>query len=186
MKYISIGAVLNEGTENILDVTHGGAKFRLTGEKARLWINGRLGFAEVFNPIHLNMLEQLFKMGLVIKCDGSRAEEYRALCKCTIVPAEREHPYWFLRPQEKTVLQWIRNAGLVLSMAELVYLMDRNIPMEEKLLGSDNAQALVEHIYTKDTVFNNILENQMERSAVKDSTVKAVLELLRKKRLVLL
>ena len=186
MKYISIGAVLNEGTENILDVTHGGAKFRLTGEKARLWINGRLGFAEVFNPIHLNMLEQLFKMGLVIKCDGSRAEEYRALCKCTIVPAEREHPYWFLRPQEKTVLQWIRNAGLVLSMAELVYLMDRNVPMEEKLLGSGNAQALVERIYTKDTVFNNILENQMERSAVRDNTVKAVLELLRKKRLVLL
>ena len=186
MKYISIGAILNEGTENILDVTHGGAKFRLTGEKARLWINGRLGFAEVFNPIHLNMLEQLFKMGLVIKCDGSRAEEYRALCKCTIVPADREHPYWFLRPQEKTALQWIRNAGLVLSMAELVYLMDRNTPMEEKLLGSDNAQALVERIYTKDTVFNNILENQMERSAAKDSTVKAVLELLRKKRIVLL
>ena len=186
MKYISIGAVLNEGTENILDVTHGGAKFRLTGEKARLWINGRLGFADVFNPIHLNMLEQLFKMGLVIKCDGSRAEEYRALCKCTIVPAEREHPYWFLRPQEETALQWIRNAGLVLSMAELVYLMDRNVPMEEKLLGSGNAQALVERIYTKDTVFNNILENQMERSAVRDNTVKAVLELLRKKRLVLL
>ena len=36
MKYISIGAVLNEGTEHILDVTHGGAQFRLTGEKARL------------------------------------------------------------------------------------------------------------------------------------------------------
>lgn len=186
MKYISIGAVLNEGTEHILDVTHGGDKFRLTGEKARLWLNGRLGFAEVFSPLHLNLLDQLSKMGLVIKCDGSSAEEFRALTKCTIVPAEREYPYWFLRPLEKTVLQWLRNAGLVLSMAELVYLIDRNVPMEEKYIGSDNAQVLVERIYTKDTVFNNILENQMERSPAKDRTVKAVLELLRRKRIVLL
>ena len=186
MKYISIGAILNEGTEHILDVAHGGAQFRLTGEKARLWLNGRLGFAEAFNPMHLTMVEQLFKMGLVIKCDGSRAEEYRALTKCTIVPAEREHPYWFLRPHEKTILQWLRNAGLVLSMAELVYLVDRNVPMDEKLIGSVNAQALVERIYTRDTVYNNILENQMERADAKDHVVKAVLELLRKKRIVLL
>ena len=186
MKYISIGAVLNEGTEHILDVTHGGAKFRLTGEKARLWLNGRLGFAEAFNPMYLNLLEQLFKMGLVIKCDGSRAEEFRALCKCTIVPAECNHPYWFLCSDEKTVLQWIRSAGLVLSIAELVYLIDRNVQMEEKLLGSGNAQALVERIYTRDTVYNNILENQMERAEARDRTVKAVMELLRKKRIVLL
>lgn len=186
MKYISIGAVLNEGTEHILDVTHGGAKFRLTGEKARLWLNGRLGFAEAFNPMHLNLLEQLFKMGLVVKCDGSRAEEFRALTKCTIVPAECNHPYWFLRSDEKTVLQWIRSAGLVLSIAELVYLIDRNVQMEEKLLGSGNAQALVERIYTRDTVYNNILENQMERAEAQDRTVKAVMQLLRKKRIVLL
>ena len=186
MKYISIGAVLNEGTEHILDVAHGGAQFRLTGEKARLWLNCRLGFNEVFNPMHLAMLEQLFKMGLVIKCDGSRAEEYRALCKCTIVPAEHNHPYWFLRPDEKTVLQWIRNAGLLLSMAELVYLIDRNVPLDEKLLGSNHAQALVERIYTRDTVYNNILENQMERANSRSRVEKAVLGLLRKKRIVLL
>ena len=125
-------------------------------------------------------------MGLVIKCDGSGAQEYRALTKCTIVPAECDHPYWFLRDTEKTVLQWLRNAGLVLSMAELVYLMDRNVPMEEKLLGSGNAQALVERIYTKDTVFNNILENLMERAEARGKVVNAILGLLRKKRIVLL
>ena len=186
MKYISIGEVLKEGTEHILDVAHGGAQFRLTGDKATLWLNGRLGFADVFNPAQLVTLEQLYKMGLVIKCDGSGAQEYRALTKCTIVPAECDHPYWFLRDTEKTVLQWLRNAGLVLSMAELVYLMDRNVPMEEKLLGSGNAQALVERIYTKDTVFNNILENQMERAEARGKVVNAILGLLRKKRIVLL
>ena len=141
---------------------------------------------KLINPMHLNLLEQLFKMGLVIQCDGSRAEEYRALCKCTIVPAERKHPYWFLRTDEKLALQWIRNAGLVLSMAELVYLIDRNVPMDGKLLGKDNAQALVERIYTRDTVYNNILENQMERAPSRNRVEKAVLGLLLKKRIVLL
>ena len=58
--------------------------------------------------------------------------------------------------------------------------------MEEKLLGSGNAQALVERIYTRDTVYNNILENQMERAEARDRTVKAIMQLLRKKRIVLL
>ena len=87
---------------------------------------------------------------------------------------------------ERTVLQWLREAGLVLSMAELVYLIDRNVPLESQYLGSDNTQALVERIYTKDTIFDNILENQMERAAMREQTVVAVLSLLRKKRIVLL
>lgn len=186
MKYISIGAVMTEGTEHILDVAHGGNKFRLTGEKARLWLNGRTGFAEVSNPMHWNILEQLYKMGLVIKCDGSSAEAFRALTKCTLVPAENAHPYWFLNPMEQRTLKWLRNSGLVLSMAELTYLIDRDIPMEDRLLGKENAQALVEQIYTKDTIFNSILENQMERTQARDRVVKAIVGLLRKKRLVLL
>lgn len=116
MKYISIGAVMTEGTEHILDVTHGGNKFRLTGEKAAIWLNGRCKFAIVAHPSHLVTLEQLFKMGLVVKCDGSGAEEYRALTKCTLVPAESKHPYFGLWGMEKTVLQWLRSAGLVLSI----------------------------------------------------------------------
>ena len=87
---------------------------------------------------------------------------------------------------ERTVLQWLREAGLVLSMAELVYLIDRKVPIHPGFLGSNNAQRLVERIYTKDTIFDNILENQMERSKARDQTVKAILNLLRKKRIVLL
>ena len=121
MKYISIGAVMTEGTEHILDVTHGGNKFRLTGEKAALWLNGRCKFASVAHPSHLVTLEQLFKMGLVVKCDGSGAEEYRALTKCTLVPAESKHPYFGLWGMEKTVLQWLRSAGLVLSIIATVF-----------------------------------------------------------------
>lgn len=186
MKYISIGAVMTEGTEHILDITHGGNSFRLTGEKATVWLNGRYRFATVATTTQAQFLQQLIKMGLAIACDGSGAEEYRALTMCTIVPAEHKHPYWFLKPVEQTVLKWLRNAGLVLSMAELVYLIDRDIPLEDRFLGKENAQTLVEQIYTKDTVFNNILENQMERAGARDAVVCAVLELLRKKRIVLL
>ena len=71
-------------------------------------------------------------------------------------------------------------------MAELVYLMERDIEPEEKYLGQENVQRLVERIYTKDTIFDNILENQMERAEKRDQVVKLVLSLLKKKRIVLL
>ena len=45
-------------------------------------------------------------------------------------------------------------------------------------------QTLVERIYTKDTIFDNILENQMERAEKRDYVVKLVLRLLKKKRIV--
>ena len=47
MKYISIGAVMAEGTEHILDVCRGSRSYHLTGELASVWLNGRFGFATV-------------------------------------------------------------------------------------------------------------------------------------------
>lgn len=186
MKYISIGAVTVKGTEEILDVAHGGYTFRLTGQLATFWLNGRQGFACTKNSVELQGLRQLLKMGLAVEADASPAGEYRALTQCTLAPADRDHPYWGLAGIEKEVLHWLREAGLVLSMAELTYLVDHEIPLQPSLLGKDNTQALVEQIYTSDTIFDNILENQMEQSATRDKTVKAVLSLLKKKRIVLL
>jgi len=186
MKYISIGAVMTEGTEYILDVCRGGKSFRLTGELATLWLNGRLAFSTASTPAALQALEQLVKMGLAVKTDGSIAEKYRTLTQCTLVPADRKLPYWGLTGLERTVLQWLREAGLVLSMAELTYLVDRNIPLDASLLGNNNTQNLVERIYTRDTIYDNILENQMEHATARNRTVEAVLGLLRKKRIILL
>ena len=186
MKYISIGAVMTEGTEHNFVVCRGSNKFTLTGDLAAAWLGGRLGFAVVNKPEEEKAAQQLIRMGLaVISRDYSMAE-YRTLTQCTIVPAERKYPYFGVHGLERTVLQWLREAGLVLSMAELVYLIDRNVTLEPQYLGSDNTQALVERIYTKDTIFDNILENQMERAAMREQTVAAVLSLLRKKRIVLL
>ena len=136
MKYISIGAVMTEGTEHILDVCRGSRSYHLTGELASVWLNGRFGFAAVKKPTEEQALLLLLRMGLAIQTDGSGFEEYRAL--------------------------------------------------QADLLGNANTQNLVEQIYTRDTIDDGILEGQMERSNAREPVTKAVLRLLRKKRLVLL
>lgn len=135
MKYISIGAVMTEGTEHILDVCRGSRSYHLTGELASVWLNGRFGFAAVKKPTEEQALLLLLRMGLAIQTDGSGFEEYRALTQCTLVPADRKHPYWGLTGMERAVLQWLREAGLVLSMAELTYLIDQKVPLQADLLA---------------------------------------------------
>lgn len=186
MRYISIGAVMTEGTEHILDVCRGNRSYHLTGELAAVWLNGRFRFATVKKATDEQTLMTLLRMGLAVQADGSGFEEYRALTQCTLVPSDRRHPYWGLTRAEHTVLRWLREAGLVLSMAELTYLIDRKVPLQTDLLGNTNAQNLVERIYTRDTIGDNILEHQMERSDARELVTKTVLCLLRKKRLVLL
>ena len=46
------------------------------------------------------------------------------------------------------------------------------------LLGDRNRQNLTETIYTQETIFDNILEAQMEHAAVRDEVVSALLRLL--------
>lgn len=186
MKYISIGAVMTEGTEHILDVCRGNRSYHLTGELAAVWLNGRFRFATVKKATEEQTLTMLLRMGLAVQADGSSFEEYLILTQCTLVPSDRRHPYWGLTETERTVLRWLREAGLVLSMAELTYLIDRKVPLQADLLGNTNAQNLVERIYTRDTIGDNILEHQMERSDARELVTKTVLCLLRKRRLVLL
>lgn len=71
-------------------------------------------------------------------------------------------------------------------MAELVYLNEHNVRPEPQLLGAGNRQALTELIYTQENIMDNILETQMERAGCRDISVKAVLSLLKKKRVILL
>lgn len=131
MKYISIGAVMTEGTEHILDVCRGSRSYHLTGELASVWLNGRFGFATVKKPTEEQTLLLLLRMGLAVQTDGSGFEEYRALTQCTLVPADRRHPYWGLTGMERAVLRWLREAGLVLSIAELPILSIRRYPCKQ-------------------------------------------------------
>ena len=53
--------------------------------------------------------------------------EYRALTRVRLVPAKSRKAYSGLSRDEKNALKWIRETGLVLSMAEPVFLMEREI-----------------------------------------------------------
>lgn len=186
MKYISLGVVQGGSTEYIVKVSHCGFDYSLTQELASLWLDGRFGFAHAENPIELRALSQLYRMGLVMTADESESGEYRALTQCRVVPVNSRNPYAGLMGHEKTIMRWLCEAGLLLTTAELVYLMDRKVDPEPALLGQEHKQALVERIYTTDTIFDNVLENQMAQATSRDRTVKAVLSLLKKRRVVLL
>lgn len=111
---------------------------------------------------------------------------YRALTQCVLVPAKAGKIRAPLNPLEIQTLQWLREAGLRLTMAELVCLQEHGIKPEPQLLGEENRQALTEAIYTQQTIFDNVLEAQMERASCREEMVRAVLGLLKKKRIVLL
>lgn len=186
MKYISIGAVVAPSTEHILKVSHCGMEFTLTGDLAKLWLDGQCSFSYSENPMEHKAASQLKRMGLIMPANLYGAGEYRALTRCVIVPADRKAPYTGLSCEERDVLIWLRESGLRLTIAELIYLLEHGVKPTQDLLGNENRQRLVERIYTRDTIFDNLLENQMELSKQKDSTVRIILALLKKKRIILL
>ena len=186
MKYISTGAVMTKGTEHVFEVCKGNHKFTLAGELAAVWLSGRFTFTDATSASEIRNLEYLCCMNLAIKAEDADATQYRALTHCTLAPADCRYPYWGLSTLEKTVLRWLREAGLRLTIAELVYLNEHDILPNPTLLGGDNTQSLVETIYTSENIFDNILELQMENAASRDAVVNAVLRLLKKKRIVLL
>ena len=93
---------------------------------------------------------------------------------------------YLLSAEEKTILFWLVNAGLRLSTAELIYLVENKVEAKPELLHSDNRQALVELIYTADTIRDNILENKMASAECRDSVLQSMLSLLKKKKIVIL
>lgn len=186
MKYISIGEVVAPSTEHILKVAHCGMVFTLTGDLARLWLDGRFGFACSENPLEHKAADQLRRMELIVPANPYGAGEYRALTKCVLVPAKCKNHYTGLSSEEKEILLWIREAGLRLTIAELIFLRDHGIKPTMEYLGKENRQRLVERLYTIDTIFDNLMEDRMELCKQNSSTVKIVLSLLRKKRIILL
>ncbi len=188
MKYISKGMVIKASTEDLLFVTRGGVDFQLTGEQAALWLNGRFGFAKTHeNAQEKNALHQLTRQGLVeIAEDDEFVSEYRALTRCVLVPAKSQGIRAFLSAGQRELLLWLTDAGLRLTTAELVFLCEHKVAPAANLLGAQNRQKLTETIYTQETIFDNILEAQMEHATVRDEVVSTLLRLLKKKRILLL
>lgn len=188
MKYMSKGYVIDGSTELILKIRRGNDEFQLTGARAGLWINGRYGVAEAdgTNALYVKELVHLKRIGLVQPVGEEPEGVFRALTQCIPVPAKAGKLRLPLSPLENQTLQWLRGAGLRLTIAELVFLREHDINLEPELLGEENRQALTETIYTRENIFDNVLEAQMEHAFCRDEMVRAVLGLLKKKRIVLL
>mgnify|MGYP001201001464 FL=1 len=108
------------------------------------------------------------------------------MTQCVLTPAKPQGARAILSARQKELLLWLTEAGLRLTTAELVFLTEHHVAPQINLLGDRNRQSLTETIYTQETIFDNILEAQMEHAAVRDEVVSALLRLLKKKRILLL
>lgn len=183
MIYLSKGTVQAGSTEKLLFVLYCGQRFELTGETASAWLDGRFDFAEAANRREASVA-YLTKLGLAETESANDAlSRYRIATRCIFCPADTERRLMLGRT-ERRILQWLKGAGIRLTVAELVYLMEHDIEPTPDLLCTENRQRLIEWIYTTDTIADDLLENQMETAQCRDVVVQGLMRLL-KKRMVL-
>ncbi len=115
MIYLSKGIVQKGSTEQLLFVLYGGQKFELTGNAAATWLNGRFNFAEALgrNETSVTYLQRL---GLAeTETDNDELSRYRIASRCIFCPADTTGPS-VLRAMDKEILQWLKNAGVRLTV----------------------------------------------------------------------
>ena len=185
MIYISKG-IRKRNFKGGLTVARCGKAVHLSGLRAELWRRGQSGFATTGTKDEELALQDLTRLGLIeTETADAPAVRYWMLTYCTLCPA-RSFPLPRLTPEEKTILCWLKKAGLRITVAELIYLQSEGIKPTRDLLRAGNRQALVEKIYHPWNIADNLLEQQMESVPCRDLVVETVESLLKKKRLVLI
>ncbi len=187
MLYLSKGILPWKASPESAPVSHCGALHRLSGEQAALWLGGRFVPARAENAKQETALAALAELGIIEHNDDDHeAALFRILINCVICPVRVKTRFSLLNHTERFLWRWIRYAGLRLTMAELTLLLERNAAPVPELLGEPNRQTLTEALYTTDTIVDGILETLMEKSPARDAAVRAVLGLLRKKKVYLI
>lgn len=183
MLYLSKGLLINQ-CRGAATVNRCGSVHELKNEQARDWLAGHTG-VQYLGKARLAALEE---MGLVETQPGKEfnKEVFHIFCNSVLAPRQRKLTYMGLNAEEKRLLRWIREAGLRLTAAELVKLTEADIEPDAQYLGGENRQRLVELIYTKENISDGALEAAMEISPALPGTVKTLLNLLKKKRIILI
>jgi len=183
MLYISKGIPRGSAGHERLTVAWRGGEYDLEGGNARLWLAGRRDTALA----DAAQLAKLANLGLVDTTENDGPLHiYRLLTNCVVCPAPAHFPRWPLRRTERLLWRWIWRAGFRLSLAELVFLLEQDIRPIPELLGEANRQALVEVIYSTETIADRVLEAHMEDAFGRDAVVEALLGLLRKQYIMLI
>jgi len=185
--YLSKGINCTPPGGGPLRVSHCGRVDILKNPLDELWLSGRFATCTVDAPAVKTKLEQLVRLGLAVASDEQEnLAVYRILTNCVICPAKLKIIRTPLNKNERWLFHWIGNAGLRLTAAELVFLLDRGIEPLPQLLGKANRQSLTEAIYTTETIFDGLLEMKMEQVDKRDIATQGILGLLRKKRILLI
>lgn len=187
MLYLSKGVLCKNSTTDEVRVARGNTVITLTGAEAEVWLGGRFNMISTDDNEKCNAICSLYNMGLAEYEDNDdETAQYHILTRCICCPAKMSLIKKPLSKCEKIVMIWLDNAGLRLSTAELMYLVENKVKPTDNLFYEENAQALIETIYTKDMIFDNILENQMGYAKCRNEVVCSLLLLLSKKRIVML
>lgn len=187
MIYLSKGIVRKGSTEQLLQVERCGQLYRLSGEEAALWLRGRFGFSEPDTESEKRALTHLKQMELAeTEAEDTAENRYWILTRCICCPAVYSRPERLMGRAEKEVLDWLRHAGLRLTVAELICLKECGIRPEPRYFSVENRQALVEAIYTPDTIADCLLEHMMVSAPGRDEVIQALMSLLKKKKILIL
>ena len=185
MVYISKGIVYKESSINNIHVSRCGGKYNLLDYQAKLWLAGRFRLAYAVDYAGQSKLRELESLGLVEITEFNKTASYRLLKNCVICKENPIASFSLLNKSEKLVWKWIRNVGFKLTISELVYLVEQNIMPGPEFFGEKNWHTLINAIYTPEISSDCILDAKMAESSARNSTVSAVLGLLKKKHIIL-
>lgn len=188
MLYLSKGVVCKDTTKEELRIARGNNVYVLKDLEAEIWLKGR--FKMIILPDSEDYEEVILSLSSKGLCEyeyrSEAIDRFRLLTRCICCPAKAKPIRKPLSKAEKNVMDWLSGAGIRLTTAELTYLLENKISPTPALLYEENRQALVETIYTKNNIYDNILENQMESAKCRNEIVTLLLVLLQKKRIVML
>ncbi len=186
MLYLSKG-IIRKHTNSTISVIRGEQTIILNNSKADLWSKGKFGFAVTDSKSDIDELLGMENMGLVeCESENNTVSQYFILTRCVFCASDEKILKLSLSKLEKDIMTWIEKAGIRLSVAEIIYLIENKIKPTKDLFYEENRQALVEQIYTIDNIADNILENQMQEATCRDEVVNALISLLRKRYLMVL
>ncbi len=188
MIYLSKGVVQPKSSIENLWLERGGKQFQLQGAEAAVWLKGRFGFMVVQSEAEGQVVQRLANKGLIeMEEKVDSISKYRILTRCVCCPVrQRRHMSSRLNEQERQIDIWLQKAGIRLSVAELVFLQEHQITADSGMFGISNRHKLIETIYTKDNIQDNLLEHQMEKAECRDEVVEALMQLLKKKKILIM
>ena len=188
MIYLSKGVVQPKSSIENLWLERGGKQFQLQGTEAAVWLKGRFGFMVTDSEAEDQVVQRLADKGLIeMEEKADSISKYRILTRCVCCPArQRGRMSSRLNERERQIYTWLQKAGIRLSVAELVFLQEHQITAGSGMFGTSNRQKLIETIYTKDNIQDNLLEHQMEKAECRDEVVETLMQLLKKKKVLIM